>query len=540
MNLRFFGGANEVGASSTLIEIDGYRILVDAGIRMNHEYRDDSPLPDFSMFDRYGIPDVVLLTHAHTDHTGALPDLHKMLPPDVKMYCTPATKAIAEVLLKDSVKIMLHKEKEKGEPARYTLEEVEAVLGRMEPRSDPVEICPGVTARWIRAGHILGAAMIYIEGRYKSILITGDVSVSRQLTIPSVDVPTRCKPDVMVIESTYGNRRHEVSRTEEAKRLVNDIANTIKEGGTVLLPAFAVGRSQEVILILKQAMERKEIPEFPVYVDGMVRDINGIYSQFADELQRPLRRKAEQGESLFYFDMIKKVPRDTKPASILAEGPCCIVASSGMLVGGKSAAYAKYLVRNPRNLIAITGYQTEGTPGRALDDLRVQKDSENRIWFLDNERFDVKCRVERYSLSAHADSKELLELVKKGQPRKLFLVHGDAEARKELSKSVRKACPTVDVKLPKNGRAYTVRKRIGIARGRKLNSDRILREVAAYVRKIERKGLFSIQELAEIWFGTEGITPLAIKFFGLCLSWCPLFFIPDLEFSDLFRLKQPI
>lgn len=239
-------------------------------------------------------------------------------------------------------------------------------------------------------------------------------------------------------------------------------------------------------------------------------------------------------------DMIKKIEYRDQRESILAGEHCCIVASSGMLIGGKSVDYVKHLVRDPRNLIAITGYQAEGTPGRALDDLRVQKDSENRVWFLDNERFDVKCRVERYSLSAHADSKELLELVKKVEPRKLFLVHGDAEARKELSKSVRKVCPTADVKCPKNGRAYPVRKRIGIARGRKLSSDRILREVAAYVRKMEMQGPLRVQELAEIWFGTEGITPLAVKFFGLCLSWCPLFFVPDLEFPDLFRLKQPI
>ena len=523
MNLHFLGGANEVGASSTLIEIDGYRILVDIGIRLNHEHESESPFPDFSVFDKVGVPDVVLLTHAHTDHTGALPDLHKRLPADVKIYCMEATKAITEVLLKGSIKIMNQEEKRTGKAPRYTPHDVAEVLKRMEtvPWSDRVEICPDVTARWTRAGHILGAAMIYIEGKSETLLMTGDVSVTKQLTIPSVDVPAWCKqPDVMVMESTYGNHPHKVNRREEKKRLAAGVANTvIKEGGKVLLPAFAVGRSQEVILILKQAMESGQIPKFPVYVDGMVRDVNAIYSRFSDELQRPLRRKAEQDESLFYSDVIEEVSRNYNPEDVLAEGPCCIVASSGMLIGGKSIAYAKQLVSNPKNLIAITGYQAEGTPGRALENLR--KNSEDRVWFLDDERFDVKCRVERYSLSAHADKNELINLVSKVRPReKLPLVHGDTKtkAREKLSESICKKFPAIDVILPENGEMCIVRKQTGIARGRRARSDRILSEVFVCVQKMGLRGPFRVRELAAFWFGSEAITEIVVKFVEWCLS----------------------
>ena len=529
-----FGGANEVGASSTLIEIEESRILVDAGIQMVPGQ--DAQLPDFPDFDKVGMPDAVLLTHAHTDHTGALPVLHNMLSTDVKIYCTPATKAITKVLLEDSA-CRMEREEEDDEALRYTLKDVAAVLNRMEPVDwlEPREVCPGVTARWIRAGHILGAAMIYIKGRNESILMTGDVSVTKQMTIPSLDLPSWCKLDVMVMESTYGNHRHEVGRPQEAKRLAEDVAKTIAAGGKVLIPAFAVGRSQEVILILKNAMERKEIPEFPVYVDGMVRDVNAVYTQYADELQRPLRRKAQQGEPLFYSDIIKKVePRDARE-SILAGEPCCIVASSGMLNGGISNYYASKLVSNRKNLIAITGYQAKGTPGRAIEDLSKQEDPENRVWFLDDERFDVKCQVERYRLSAHADSKELLDLVEKVQPRKLFLVHGDAEARGELFKSVRKACPAVDVKFPKNGQVYPVKKRVGISRGRRFSNDRIS-EIAAFVRKMERNGPFRVWELAEIWFGTEAITPAVVKFFEWCLSLETRFF--ERGTGNVFHLRQ--
>lgn len=500
----------------------------------------DSPLPDFPKFDKVGMPDAVLLTHAHTDHTGALPVLRDLWLAGVKVYWRSATKAITRVLLKDGTKQNQREAEEKGKTPLYTQDDVDVALHCMDkevPWLEPVPICGDVTATWIRAGHILGAAMIYIQGKHESILMTGDVSVSKQLTIPSLDLPALCKePDVMMMESTYGNRRHEVLRKQEAKRLAADVAEVIAAGGKVLLPAFAVGRSQEVILILKDAMERGEIAPFPVYVDGMVRKVNAVYTQYANELQRTLRRKAEQSAPLFYSDMIKEVKSPDARESILAGEPCCIVASSGMLNGGISNYYASKLVSCRKNLIAITGYQAEGTPGRELEDLREQKDRENRVWGLDNERFDVKCKVKRYRLSAHADSKELLALVEKVQPRQLFLVHGDAEARGELFKSVHKACSAVYVKLPKNGGVYPIKKRVGISRGRQLSHDRILSEVAVFVQKMGWKGPFCVRELAEIWFGTEAITPVVVKFFEWCLSLESQFFAR--ESDNVFSLRQ--
>ena len=165
----------------------------------------------------------------------------------------------------------------------------------------------------------------------------------------------------------------------------------LKADGKVLIPAFAVGRSQEVILILKDAMERGEIREFPVYVDGMVQKVNEIYSDsdFVNELSRPLQRKAERGENLFYSDVIRPVGSNGKPKEILSGEPCCIIASSGMLIGGKSVDYAKDLACDPKNLIAITEYQAEGTPGRALLDLPSQGTDADRVWFVDDERYEV-------------------------------------------------------------------------------------------------------------------------------------------------------
>ena len=540
MKFTFSGGANEVGASCTLIEIQGRHILVDAGIRMN--VKQDKQLPDL---DKVGMPDAFLLTHAHTDHTGALPALVSRLPVSVKGYCTPATKAITRELLKDSKK-RADREKREGEDPQFPPEEIDAALGYLERMKEvgwgePVQICDDVTATWIPAGHILGAAMILIEskleGKQESILITGDVSVTDQKTIPGLlmsDLPERV--DVMVMESTYGNNRQHKKRAKEEKRLVSDVKRVTQAGGKVLIPAFAIGRSQEVILILKHAMQRGEIPK--VWVDGMVRDINGVYSDYSGELSLPLQRKAERCADLFYSDAIRKVSSQDERDRILAGPPCCIVAPSGMLIGGRSSDYAKHLAPHSGNLIAITGYQAEGTPGVALLDLTTAEGFAEGVWKLDDGTSVLaECRVKCYSLSAHAGKEQLIELVEKVQPRKLFLVHGDADAREKLAASVCRRDLEVEVKLPKNGSTHTVKKWSGIAEGRQLPHDRILAEVFAFVRKMGLKGPFSIQELTEMWFSTKATTPIAVDFFRLCLWLDSQFF--ERRSPNLFYLRQP-
>ena len=452
MHVHFLGGANEVGASSTLITIEGRRILVDAGIRMNST--PDKQLPDFSDLD---VIDAVLLTHAHTDHTGALPILMRdYVPTSVKVYCTAVTKAITRVLLEDNAN-RLEREKQEDKPPQYTLDDVTSKLSCIEEVSccKSVPICDGIlTATWIPAGHILGAAMIYIEGERESILMTGDVSVTNQLSIPGIADKLPYQPDVMVMESTYGNDQH-TDRTEQEAKLVQDVANTISAGGKVLIPVFAVGRSQEVILILKRAMECGQIPEFPLYVDGMVRKVNEIYERFFHELSPDLQNRIKPGEALFYSNMVKKVESKDERSCILSGDPCCIVASSGMLKGGISSYYAKQLVRAPKNLIAITGYQAKGTPGDELLKLSEENESKERVWPLSDEKsVPVRCRVERYLLSAHADRDQLTQLVSQVQPRKLFLVHGDAKAREELKQTIQKMSPAVEVELPRNGDSY--------------------------------------------------------------------------------------
>ena len=522
MNITPLGGANEVGASCTLDEINEQRILVDAGIRQNVE--PDKQLPDLDLLDKLGMPDAFLLTHAHTDHTGALPALVSRLPADVMGYCTLATKAITRVLLEDS-RDRANRDIQEGKQPLFTPEAIDKALdylGFMETVqwNTRVEIRDGVTAQWIPAGHILGAAMILIEGGQERILMTGDVSVTDQKTIPGMpmselNLPHR--PDVMVMESTYGYRQH-TDRAAEERQLVSDIAKIINAGGKALIPVFAIGRSQEVILILKHAMESGQIPEFPVWVDGMVRTVNGIYSRFSDELAPNLQRRSQRGEDIFYSDSIRAVSsRDQRDMILSASQPCCIVASSGMLNGGVSNEYAMALANNRKNLIAITGYQAEGTPGRALVD---EKDPAKRVLALDGKpSLPAPCGVERYNLSAHADKHQLTELVKKVNPRRLLLVHGDDKqsARESLAESIQEACPRVEVTLPRNGKTYAVRHYTGIVGEQSLPPDMILPKVLDFVARNGLKGPFCAHELAEIYYGTEATNPSKVASFLLCL-----------------------
>ncbi|MBT4500702.1 MAG: MBL fold metallo-hydrolase [Gemmatimonadetes bacterium] len=549
MELFFLGGGSEIGASCTLVEIEGRRLLVDAGIRMGAAAGEH--LPNFSLIDDVGTPEEVLITHAHSDHTGGLPALVPGLPWDVPLRCTPPTLAITRILFNDALKIMQFKEEREGDIPLYPPEAVELTLGRMKgvPYLTTVPICDGaLKATWIPAGHILGAACIYIEGKRESLLVSGDVSVGDQRTIPGMVIP-RCRPDVAVLEATYGNRRH-ADRAQQEAALVEKVAEVIEAGGKVLIPAFAVGRAQEVILILARAVRQGRMPPFPVWIDGMVRAVNAVYASFPEILAPSLRRRIEKGESPFYTDFIRPVSRARERDQVLDGPPCCIVASSGMLTGGASAFYAARLAGGSENLIAITGYQDEEAPGRALLNLSRAGDRE-RVLTLNGQRVPVSCRVETYSLSAHADSGELAALARRLEPVSVCLVHGDDEARRSLATALDWQL-SGGVHLPDNGGVYRsegVRKvgtgprygggvsRLGLGGKRRID-EHALEEIRTYLLETEAKGPLRVQDLAEIWCGSEGVSLDEIGIFKELLEGDQRLFEADRKRPYLFWIAK--
>ncbi|SHF33184.1 RNA processing exonuclease, beta-lactamase fold, Cft2 family [Caldanaerobius fijiensis DSM 17918] len=444
MKLIFCGGAMEVGASCYLVRVAGKNILLDCGIRMTSN---KDSLPDFSLIQDNGGVDAIFISHAHIDHTGALPAISRQYP-NARIYMTQPTKDLVRVLLYDSLKIM---EREAEIPI-YTENHVIDMLDRVMCYSPHVNIKPfddcDITATFYSAGHILGAASLYLKTPEGSIFYSGDFSGFKQNAIEGASIP-RLRPDIAIIESTYGDRLH-ANREMEEKRLIDMVRNVISRKGNVLIPAFALGRAQEVILILRRAIAKKQLPDTEIYVDGLVKDICRVYMQNPNYLRSQLAKKVLKGNDIFFNDTIQKVTSSTMRDDIIKkDGGCIIISSSGMLTGGPSQIYAQKFAGGEKNFIAITGYQDEEAPGRQLADLAEGK-VEDRVIKINDININVHCDVGKYALSAHADMMEILGLLGKLRPKSVILVHGGPDAITKLGQEVMKEFK-VNVYTPQNG-----------------------------------------------------------------------------------------
>lgn len=516
MNISFLGGGGEIGASSAIVEIGSSRILIDCGIRMSGEHR----LPDLASVQKThaGQLDAVLLTHAHMDHSGALPVLHQHFP-GVPVYATAATRGLVEILLRDSINIMRAKAESEQELPLYSPPAVESLLEKMipVPFGSPLEIGKsGLTATWFPAGHILGAASVGIEGveqgRSIRVLFSGDIAVGDQLTVPGMLPPAGFNPDVLIIESTYGDRLHSPRELEE-QRLIEMVAGVIEGRGKLLIPAFAIGRAQEVMLMLLKQFRSKKLGSFPVWIDGMVKTVCGVYSQFPAH-QTPYARRLIEKHGNPFFNVADEIRPVTSPAErekILAGDPCVIIASSGMLTGGASAFYAPHLVGDERNGIAITGYQDEESPGRQLLSLANAETGELTIA---GKTLEVNCAVAKYALSAHADCNEISGLIEAINPREIVLVHGEGNAREALRELLRRQATRYrPIHLPRTGDALSFgasrlitkpsphSSQSAIGQGRALTAESLQRLAGLLRGRGEEGKLFSESDLLNLWYG---------------------------------------
>lgn len=508
MELTFCGGAAEVGASCYLLRIDDKNILLDAGVRMD-SHKDS--LPDLRMIQEKGGVDAVFVTHAHLDHIGALPVISREYP-NAPIYMTHATKDLVRVLLYDSLKIM---EQREGEIPIYAEVHVKQMMDRIICFSPEYNIHPFKDAQlkvtFYHAGHIVGASCVYIQGKEGSVFYSGDISLINQYTVSGASIP-KLRPDVAIVEGTYGDKLH-ANRQMEEERLIQMVGEVIDRGGKVLIPAFAIGRAQEVILMLRRAMNKGKLPRFKVFVDGMVREVCRLYRLNPGYLHSSLAKRVWREKEVFFDDWIQPVS-DSKDREVVIglSEPCCIISSSGMLTGGPSQWYAERLVGDEKNFIAITGYQDEEAPGRQLLEL-VNAPCDERFLALGERRIPVKCQVDRYGLSAHADKVELLGLVHALSPRQIFVVHGQEEVIQRLGKEMQ-ADFWGRVYVPRNGEVYDFR----IGRPRKqleralippLNREDIPDEGdmealwSHIVAHGGQKRAYSTEELINIWSGKE-------------------------------------
>jgi len=453
IKVTFLGGASSIGASCTLLEAGATRILIDCGLRLHG----GSPLPDLSVLSGARL-DAILLTHAHTDHSGALPVLAEAFP-GVQVLATPPSIDLTTILLNDSTRRADSAEQE-GEIPLYSRQQVERLLALLTPVHHGESRTIGdVTATFLPASHILGASMVHLATPSGAVLFTGDYSVTAQRTVPALSTPT-VHADMVITESTYGNRLHE-DRSVAEERLVQQIRVIVENNGRVLIPAFAIGRAQEVIRILRRAFNQQRLPKVPVFIDGMVRSVCDVYASYPRYVTRALEREITRSMHPFYDENIRPVRDRAERAGIMQSGACVVVASSGMLNGGASVEYAREFAQCERDAILLTGYQDEESPGRALLDLAGAAGPQQIR--LGAATVPLRCHVEKYGLSAHADRMQMAGLVNALSPRTVVLVHGDADAKTALAGGM--TCR--DVVMPEDGatllRTFPVRRSVALA-----------------------------------------------------------------------------
>lgn len=452
MKVYFCGGAGEVGASCVLIKIGGKNLVLDSGIRMGGT---KDHLPDMRLIQENGGADAILISHAHMDHTGSLPILSREYP-NAKIFMTHATKDLIRVLLYDSLKIMENREEE---IPMYAEIHVKNALDRILCFSPSYTFYPfdnNIAVTFYNAGHIAGAVSIYITCNEGSAFYSGDFSVSSQRTVEGASIP-RLKPDVAIFESTYGDRLHS-SRDVEEERLIRKVKEVITSGKKIIIPAFALGRAQEIILILKKAINTGKLPSFKIYIDGMVNDICRVYKLNPNYLRNQLAKKLFKENDIFYDDNIIAVTgRNPQREEIISKNEgCCIISSSGMLTGGPSKWYVEKLAGDENNHIALTGYQDEESPGRQLLEITDLPIGEDRILKLGDSTLNVKCGIGKYGLSAHADKTEIVSLVHSLAAHKVFFVHGNNQVVASLAQEVQMEYRGT-VFAPQNGEIHEIK-----------------------------------------------------------------------------------
>lgn len=424
MLLSFLGAAGTVTGSKYMLHVDNRNILVDSGLFQglkNLRQRNWEEPP----FDIKSI-DAIVLTHAHIDHTGYLPVLMKKGYTG-PIYCTEATADLCGIMLPDSGHLQEEEARYIGKKGvgrhdpvlpLYTREDAEQTLKLLKPLpfDTDFDLGGGLSFRYSRAGHILGAAWVAFMQNGFRVVFSGDVGrLNDPVMLPPVPIP---HADVLICESTYGNRLHPTEDPSDVLEAV--IKRTVARGGTLVIPAFAVGRTQSLLHLISELKKASRIPNVPAYLNSpMGIDATEIYTSHAGEHR--LDRKACK-EMFTVAEFIRS--EEASRALNTNEGPAIILAGSGMATGGRVVHHLRTLLPDPRNTVLLAGFQAPGTRGEALE----HHVDEVKIF---GDYVPVRAEVvELDSMSAHADYMELITWLKgiKLKPKRVFLTHGEPTA----------------------------------------------------------------------------------------------------------------
>lgn len=450
VRLTSLGGFREVGRSCLFLQTPNSKVLLDCGV--NVAGVDDKTafpflnVPEFNLNDL----DAVILTHAHLDHSGFIPYLYHY-GYEGPVYCTTPTRDVTTLLQQDHLDISHREDK----PLPFNIKDVKEALNKTITLDygEVTDISPDIRLTLHNAGHIVGSAMAHLhigDGKH-NFVYTGDFKNEKsRLLEPSVSRFPRIES--MVMESTYGGHEDVTpTRNTAEKELIKSIYSTLNGGGKVLIPVFAVGRAQEIMIVLEEYINHGILKDVPVYIDGMIWEATAIHTAHPEFLSKDLRDQIFHiGKNPFTSEVFKKVTNNEQRQRLIdSKEPCIILSTSGMLTGGNSVEYFKNLCEDSNNSIIFVGYQSEGSLGRRIqkgfDEIPLETNGVTEL-------YNVNLKVVTVDgFGGHSDRKQLMEYVRKLSPKpdKILVCHGDAYKALDLASSIYRSYK-IETKTPMN------------------------------------------------------------------------------------------
>ncbi|PAV66533.1 hypothetical protein WR25_22543 [Diploscapter pachys] len=436
------GAGQDVGRSCILVTIGNKNIMMDCGMHMG--YQDERRFPDFSYISPGRLDEhlsCVIITHFHLDHCGALPHMSEIVGFDGPIYMTYPTKAIAPVLLEDYRKVQTEF---KGEKDFFTSENIKACMKKVIAVNlhETYQVDEELSIRAFYAGHVLGAAMFEVRVGSQAVLYTGDYNMTPDRHLGAAHVLPGLKPDLLISESTYATTIRDSKRARE-RDFLKKIHERVMNGGKVLIPVFALGRAQELCILLESYWERMDL-KVPIYFSqGLAERANQYYRLFINWTNEKIKRTFVE-RNMFDFKHIHPLTKNAEDMP----GPQVLFSTPGMLHGGQSLKVFRKWCSDSKNMIIMPGYCVAGTVGAKV--INGQKKIE-----IEGKMHEINLAVEYMSFSAHADAKGIMQLIRDVQPRNVMFVHGEAVKMQFLRGKVEKEF-NLPVFMPANGETVTI------------------------------------------------------------------------------------
>ncbi len=454
VRLSFLGSGRQVGRSCLLLHTPISKILLDCGLDVAAQNRDKFPYFDASEFDIKEI-DAIIISHAHLDHCGLVPYLFKM-GYRAPVYMTTPTRDIASLIALDFIGVAY----KKAATPLFSSKDIKEMVKHSIclDYNEVTDITPDVRLTLYNAGHALGSAMIHLNigNGLHNFLYSGDMKFGKTRLLDAA-ITSFPRLETVMIESTYGSKNDILPQRKDAEdALLNAIKTTIERKGKVLIPELGLGRAQETMLILEDAFRQGLLPTVPIYIDGMIWDINGIHTAYPDFLSSSIRSQIFQDKNPFVSEIFHRVGSSQERKLVIEGPPCIILATSGMLVGGASVEYLRELADNKRNSILFVCYQGVGSLGR-----QVQEGIQEVKMMSDGKEEIVKINLEVISLdglTAHSGRNQLLAFINHciPKPKRVLINHGEASKCLDLASTIYKL-NRVETSAPRNLETVRIR-----------------------------------------------------------------------------------